>query len=286
VKTPNDGANQREMGKKALQFHLNGPDKSKNTTHRGARLLGKEYLFASIGVLALAWKLVDFVKASDYAGKYKEHSKTLSRNFGRVLGESEVQVALGKDTDGEPSKDFSFLRFFHRQKIEEDSWVRIPAGTVHAWLGGGNLLIELGDRSDNTFRMLDYGREISADARDMHYLAAMCSLNATSFFPDGEEHKLIERLPDPSVRKACHPQLDYMVYRLPKGKSVEHELEAHSFLMNPEGGLTVKPVLAGPNLEIGRFSAVIARDKVKVRLWTEHEGNRVFHFIPRQTKEA
>jgi hypothetical protein len=187
---------------------------------------------------------------------------------------------------------FSFLQFFHRHTLEEDNcWVRIPPGTVHAWLGGGNLLIEIADRSDNTFRILDYGRELTEDTRDMHYLAAMFSLNSYSFL-DGENAggKFIEKLSQSSQCKTCHHLLDYTVYKMQERQFKEKVLLKHSFIMNPDGNLTVdpgpSPDLAIPHSQIGRCRALLVRDQVNVRLWSGHEDDRVFHFVPHEAHKS
>jgi len=279
-------AKQRDKCVEVLRFHLLGPGERLEAAHSG-RLRGKEFLYVGIGIIALIGRLTEFVTSNE-----EEISQLatdvraallyrLRQVFGRTA--AECSPAESSTKAGEDGLDFTFLEYFHRHRLKEDGcWVRIPPGTVHAWQGGGNLLIELGDRSDNTFRILDYGREMTKDARDMHYLAAMYSLNTFSFFTNEEGDKLIEGLPKDGELRPCHHLLDYRVHKIPKASSHRLQMDQHSFLMNPDGGLTLSPVVAEdttPRQDVGRFSAVVAREPIEVYLNAEHEDNQVFHFF-------
>ncbi len=83
------------------------------------------------------------------------------------------------------------LSFFHRIKLETSQWMRVPPGLVHAWQGGGNLVMETSNRSDQTYRLFDYGRELIDDpTRPLHYKEAMYALTPEAFLKDGAHQRL------------------------------------------------------------------------------------------------
>jgi len=189
-------------------------------------------------------------------------------------------------------KAHPLLRFFHCVEIDsDDCWIRIPPGTLHAWQGGGNFLIELGHRSDNTFRILDYGRELSDDPRKMHYVEAMYSLNDNGFFDDQAGERLIVPLnpaksPAEATETPCHALLGCRVYSIANHKTFSTESQGEwSFLMNPDGDMSL--IANDENgfrcqMSVGRCRTVLIKSGVQVEVQPEQQDNRVLHFFRRE----
>ena len=87
--------------------------------------------------------------------------------------------------------------------------------------------MEIAQCSDNTFRILDYGRELTAHPRRMHYLEAMYSLSEDGIIDDrrgtGRAGKSSRRWLFPAdvenvssgaalAHQSCHSTLDYRLY--------------------------------------------------------------------------
>jgi hypothetical protein len=136
-----------------LAYHVEEYPRRVHSQGPPLSLLGNEYLFAAIAVIRLI-----------------EVTAT-------VFGEQARRLFDSRADGFQP--DQSFLRYFHAQQMAPGQWGRVPPGTVHSWQGGGNFVVELSGTSDNTFRILDFGREFT-EPRQMHYLEAMYALS-----PDG-----------------------------------------------------------------------------------------------------
>ena len=141
-------------------------DPERDDGHRKSRtLLEKEYLFAALGIIRTIQLAAGYVK--DRGRNYVEQCGPLF-DYRKWEGYGGQEKAL----DRHP-----FFKYFRRVKMEPGTWGRVPPGTIHSWQGGGNFLIELAQRSDNTFRILDFGRELQpSSARDLHYAEAMYAL--------------------------------------------------------------------------------------------------------------
>lgn len=206
--------------KGAFRYHVEKKSTLKHDNSKYTyplRLLGKEYIFAGIGIIAVIKGVADYVynlpKTSYSVDKVKEIKKEAKALF------SDEESLL--------------LKYFHKQSVEAGDWVRIPAGTVHAWQGGGNFLIEVSHKSDNTFRILDYGRELDrSKRREMHYFEAMFALGLESIqgttqqskqSDDKQDKRLTERLrfpatfarcePSREIKRVCHELIDYSLIR-------------------------------------------------------------------------
>jgi len=142
--------------------------------------------------------------------------------------------------------------------------------------GGGNFLIELGETSDNTFRILDYGREFEEQPRDMHYLQAMYALNEVGFFDDGSEERLILK-PD-SGGDSCHRLLKCGLYDRQESIRID-ESEEWSFVMNPDGSMTLSEPRS--RLLVGRCRTSLIQPGKAFTVCPKDADNRVFHFARR-----
>lgn len=165
--------------------------------------LGKEYLFAAIGliwVIQLLKEVVKPISSSDKISSEEECVRSLL-SYGSAL------------PDDKKLKSHPILKYFHTEFVEQGQWCRVPAGTVHSWQGGGNLLVEVAQRSDNTFRILDFGRELDpSSSREMHYKEAMYALTEDGIVSPALANRLVFKAEcgeeDQSWRQ-CHPALDY-----------------------------------------------------------------------------
>lgn len=261
---------------KILKYHLGA---SSQETHCDAsRILGKEYLFAAVAIIDLIRKLKEFVE---------ETRGSAPDGFMERAGELFGKACLAPEpVRQEYLREHPLLRFFHRAKIPaDDYWVRIPPGTLHAWQGGGNFLIELGHRSDNTFRILDYGREISDYPRDMHYEEAMYALNDNGFFDDqAGERLIVAREPGESPCDA-HALLGCQVYSSANRVTIETEGD-WSFLMNPDGDMSLIARGSGESFRcrtsVRRCRTVLIERGMKVEVQPEQPDNRILHFFKRK----
>ncbi len=204
-----------------FRYHVekNGSDLRPGPEKEGASwpslsLLGKEYLFAAIGIICVIESIADFV-----------YNNSSFLNRARELFGYEVEKKSKKEIESAP-----LLKYFHAQQMETGQWGRVPPGTVHAWQGGGNFLIELAQCSDNTFRILDFGRELSeTTSREMHYLEAMYSLSADGILDDNSSRRLIRQAEIAQTTDAyqkrkpqpCHSILNYRLFQPDAARQVK-----------------------------------------------------------------
>jgi mannose-6-phosphate isomerase class I len=185
--------------------------------------LGKEYLIAAMAVIAVIGAIRSRLRISDPQQSI-----------------SEAAERLFHDVDRSP-----LLSVFKWEKASRNAWGRIPPGTVHAWLGGGNILIELSDRSDNTFRILDFGRELLWDSRPMHYGEAMRSLATSSLV--GNKTRLNQETPENFLSHSrLQAHLDvYSANLAGEAGQASPSSKRWEFLLNPDGPVTLEGSRAG-----------------------------------------
>ena len=71
----------------------------------------------------------------------------------------------------------------HRLPVRADDIVFVPSGRLHA-IGGGNLIVEIQQNSDTTYRVFDWDRASSdAPPRALHIAEAMQSIDFNDFEP-------------------------------------------------------------------------------------------------------
>jgi hypothetical protein len=296
-----------------FEYHLRSPIDQRAV---GERILGKEYLFAGIAVVNFIGNLADFVNreikgrtgeittlettikriVSEMGDKESTHAEILMKSVddlkifrqdlmtfkqlaSKLFGSECLESGKGQHLLD--VKERPLLKFFHSvRSIRANCWIRIPAGTLHAWQGGGNELIELAETSDNTFRILDYGREFTDDPRDMHYLEAMYALNEVGFFDSGSEDRLV--FGPRSGWDSCHRLLECGFYHDNESISIQRSKE-WSFLMNPDGNMTLSTTDGGvikSRLQVGRCRTAIVAPETDI-IVTQDKVGRVFHFAKR-----
>lgn len=181
-----------------IRFHAKEAPPVVNSGYPALNLLGKDYLFAAIGLIGAM----------------------------EVIAGSVYNLSATGASSNEPEKLFEqigLLRFFHKQKVSSGQWLRVPSGVVHAWQGGGNLLVEFAQRSDNTFRIMDWGRELSSSTRrDMHYVEAMYALSVDGVVSDNAMQRFLITPGTESTSSdgyvACHSLLEQKIYQLSKDR--------------------------------------------------------------------
>lgn len=81
---------------------------------------------------------------------------------------------ITRDMFEERLRDGSVIDYIHRIAVQSGDAIFLPAGRVHA-IGAGNLLIEIQQNSDTTYRVFDWNRTDPATGtkRDLHIQEAM-----------------------------------------------------------------------------------------------------------------
>ncbi|NBB79298.1 MAG: mannose-6-phosphate isomerase [Verrucomicrobia bacterium] len=74
--------------------------------------------------------------------------------------------------------------FVHRIDVHAGESIFIPSGRLHA-IGGGNLILEIQQNSDTTYRVFDWGRVgLDGMPRQLHIDASLKSIDFDDFEPD------------------------------------------------------------------------------------------------------
>jgi mannose-6-phosphate isomerase len=175
----------------------------------GARLLGKE-AFATYGNhFPLILKIID--AHSDLSVQVHpddEYARTLGLPNGKTemwyllktLPGSKIYAGFNRDLDEPTLRDHveakTLMQCVNAYEPKYGDVFYLPAGRVHA-IGGGNLLVEIQQASNTTFRLYDYDRRDAAgNPRQLHvdeackaveYTASECSQsNACDTTVDGD----------------------------------------------------------------------------------------------------
>ncbi|MBW8874748.1 MAG: hypothetical protein JF614_07260 [Acidobacteria bacterium] len=219
---------------------------------------GKEFLFIGCGLVELLrWLKEDAADLKEMIeAQYTKHK--LETNF----------------------RGSAFLCMFYSIQVAADRWYRVPAGTVHSWQGGGNLIVELSNRSDATLRLVDFGREFSgASSRPMHYEAALFSLTEHSFVADETLDQYVVDMRQAAADGAvCHKDLQVRHRRPDVGsesavaKPPMNDKEP-VFYMNLGGPVRVDAVLDGKSLTLPSFSTLVTSPGSEVDFQNSGRGD-------------
>ncbi len=80
-------------------------------------------------------------------------------------------------------QDGSVTECFHRIPVKRGDSMFLPSGRVHA-LGAGNLIFEIQQNSDTTYRVFDWNRVgLDGGARELHIAQALASIDFEDFEP-------------------------------------------------------------------------------------------------------
>ncbi len=88
---------------------------------------------------------------------------------------------------------------FHRLTVRKDDAMFLPSGRVHA-LGGGNVIFEIQQNSDTTYRVFDWNRVgLDGRPRDLHIPQSLASIDFADFEPR-LNHNIYSKSPTFAVR--------------------------------------------------------------------------------------
>jgi len=80
-------------------------------------------------------------------------------------------------------KDGTVADDIHRITVKKDDAMFLPSGRVHA-LGGGNVIFEIQQNSDTTYRVFDWNRVgLDGKPRELHIAQSLASINFNDFEP-------------------------------------------------------------------------------------------------------
>ncbi|MDE5840663.1 MAG: class I mannose-6-phosphate isomerase [Muribaculaceae bacterium] len=230
----------------------------------GSELLGNAVMQRYDGKFPLLVKLID---ANDNLSVQVHPDDELAGKRHDSLGKTEMWYIIDADEDAriysglnrEMTAD-EYVRRVNDDTIEEVLAVHeshpgdvffLPAGRVHA-IGAGNLLAEIQESSDITYRIYDYGRkDVSGKARELHTELAKDAIDYTFH----EDYKSAS--PEDSIADAVVAECDHFkVSRILLDNEMTLRFDDRSFvvLMCLEGGAALDyeggsmPVKAGETL--------------------------------------
>lgn len=83
----------------------------------------------------------------------------------------------------EKTRDGTVAECFHRISVQKGDVMFLPSGRVHA-LGAGNVIFEIQQNSDTTYRVFDWNRvDASRKPRELHIEKSMASIDFNDFEP-------------------------------------------------------------------------------------------------------
>jgi len=139
---------------------------------------------------------------------------------GNELGKSEMWIVLHAESDAavilgvqpgatrqrleDAIQSASLEAFLHRVPVETGDFICLPAGTLHAILGG-LIIAEIQQNSDTTYRVYDWGR-LGHDGkpRPLHVEKALDVINFDQVAPDLPAPQLLHEEEGVTRWKLCH----------------------------------------------------------------------------------
>ncbi len=146
---------------------------------------------------------------------------------------------------------------FHRLAVQPGDAMFLPSGRVHA-IGGGNVIFEIQQNSDPTYRVFDWNRvDAKGKPRELHVAESLASIDFNDFEPpvlraDGAEHGRAERI---LVQDALFQVSER---RFAAGSSVHRTSGRPVILGIISGSLVVKYATSTVELRSGAFCLVPA----------------------------
>ncbi len=246
---------EREPLAKAICIYAGVKFGGKNTPIPTDRLDGKEYLVVGAALIRAleVLSLQQDSKDSPFRSALRKHY-------------------TNRD-DATGFRDSPVFGIFNAMQFSAGQWVRVPAGTPHAVQGGGNLLVELSNRSDHTYRILDFGREFTSRPRDMHFADAMGALDDQAFHYRSSEQRFVVNT---STRdfKVCHKDLESRLHERGRDHSREfEETKERTYYFNLGG--EIRADTKKQSLPIPPFSSMVATRGTNVRLQLTEAEDRV-----------
>ena len=237
---------EREPLRKAIRLYSTGG------------LDGKEYLVMGAALIR-ALEVLTFQKGTEFGSALHKHYERRCGATG--FGESPI------------------FRMFNTMQFSSGQWVRVPAGTPHAVQGGGNLLVEMSNRSDHTYRILDFGREFTNKPRDLHFADAMGALDDQAFHYKNSEQRFVVNTSRERFG-ICHKDLESRLHE--HGQNDKHEFETTkeiTYYFNLGGA--IRADTDNETLPIPPFSSMVATKGTNVRLQLTEAEDRVLEIRKR-----
>lgn len=146
------------------------------------------------------------------------------------------------------SRDGTVAKCFHRHRVGTGDVMFLPSGRVHA-IGGGQVIFEVQQNSDTTYRVFDWNRKgKDGKPRELHLEQSLASIDFKDFEPD-----LVGREAQQVGGGAVRPLVKHALFQITHwqlGEGVEAELGASlQVLAVVEGEVVVKH--AGTRLRLG-----------------------------------
>ena len=146
---------------------------------------------------------------------------------------------------------------FHRIAVRAGDAMFLPSGRVHA-LGAGNVIFEIQQNSDTTFRVHDWNRvDANGRSRELHIPESLASIDFDDFEP--ELIRPVQADDRVSARTLVKgPLFEVAEQRLSIGSHIRTGIDRPAIIAIVSGALRVEGAGVGINLEGGGFCLVPA----------------------------
>jgi len=276
IKLLEDNNKNHEDLKEVFKYHSKPQIHSKSQIQNNEliRFLGKSYLFSAISIIY-------FIKLATHF--FNSNKKEIDQVILQKLYDPQ------KNTYEELKKS-PLLKYFRMQKVSAYQWCRIPPGTIHAWQGGGNLLVEVAQRSDNTFRIIDCGREFTDNPREMHYVEAMYSLTEEGIIDEKtESFLLVDEKTESSTETSPRVRRKHSSYKCELRSVILDqtqtenviqldELKCWQAVLNIDGPITmseIKNKTVKSEITLKRFRAALIAPETTVKVKTVKNSDKI-----------
>ena len=155
-------------------------------------------------------------------------------------------------------QDGSVAECFHRIPVKRGDSMFLPSGRVHA-LGAGNLIFEIQQNSDTTYRVFDWNRVgLDGKPRELHIAQALASIDFEDFEPALASE--VWQKSDPGERRLLADSPLFMVnaFRLNTPDQIVYGGSKVAVLAVTEGRLVVTFGDAAIRLQPGQFCVMPA----------------------------
>ncbi len=173
-------------------------------------------------------------------------------------------------------QDGSVAECFHRILVKRGDSMFLPSGRVHA-LGAGNLIFEIQQNSDTTYRVFDWNRVgLDGKPRELHIPQALASIDFEDFEPTLAPQKRSTKSGPRSRRLAWCELFTVDLFDLFMGEKMKLKGNKVLVLGVTEGELTVAHNDAALKLRPGDFAVVPADCLHKTVLRAGEHANAIF----------
>jgi len=155
-------------------------------------------------------------------------------------------------------RDGTVADCLHCLAVRAGDAIFLPSGRVHA-IGGGNVIFEVQQNSDTTYRVFDWNRPgLDGKPRELHVAQSLASINFTDFEPE-----LIQSQPKDMRGGTVRPLVNDPLFAVEfvsmrSSQSVSWDVQACTMFGVAEGQVTVTAVGHSIELRAGGFCMVPA----------------------------